>query len=218
MQNSFRKFSVMLLCAIAAPAVAAADDAGLYDAPPSPDSSFVRILNPAVSGGPEAVVVDGKEITATAASLSPYLEVASGDVTIEGGDAVKKVSIEPGAYATVVVREGAVQVLFKDAVLVNPAKSRLYFYNMSDAEKVTLFVPAAKVDAIKEVGAGQGMSVELKAPLQLDFVAQAGGRDLARFPGVSLQRRGGQSLILFGSGGNYTGAVVKNSLESAGAE
>jgi len=210
------RLTLVVACAFAWLDHAAADDAGLYDAPPPPDSAFVRVLNPAVSGGPATVTIEGKEVKVAAASLTPYAVVQSGTVSVEGGKAPATFDAKQGTFYTVVISDGIMKSVFDDAPLSDPAKSRLYFYNMSDAADVDLFVPAAKVTAIKQVEPGAGLSVELKAPLMLDFVAQSGGRELAKFTAVSLKRRGTLSLVVFGTDGNYTGSVIANSVAGAG--
>ncbi len=102
-----------------------------------------------------------------------------------------------------------------DQPATDPSKATVYFYNLSDKPTVDLFVPSAKVKAIEGVAAGAGMSVPLKAPLTLDFEVQADGAPIATVAAVDLKRRGGVSIILSGSDGNYTASAVQNAFHRA---
>jgi Alginate O-acetyl transferase AlgF len=191
-----------------------AGDEALYDAPPPPDSAFFRVLNADPEGKNVAVTLAGHEIKSAAKALSPYVIVKAGDQTVTGLAADVPVSLHAGAFYTLaVVDASGATKLFEDKALNDPAKSRLFFYNMSDAKSVNLFVPAASKDALEGIDSNASNSVELKAPMELDFVAKSADASLATFTRVVLKRRATVSLVLYGSAGTYTGAITANTVD-----
>ena len=191
-----------------------AGDEALYDAPPPPDSAFFRVLNADPEGKNVSVTLAGHEIKSTAKALSPYIIVKAGDQIVAGLTAEVPVTLDAGGFYTLaVVDASGATKLYEDKALNDPAKSRLFFYNMSDAKSVNLFVPAASKDALEGIEPNASNSVELKAPMELDFIAKSAEANLATFTRVVLKRRATVSLVLFGSVGVYTGAVTPNTVD-----
>ena len=64
----------------------------------------------------------------------------------------RTVRISAGKYYTYAVGSGIGKpALFSDDSLQDPAKGRLYFYNLTGIGDVDLYVPAAKAEALKDV-------------------------------------------------------------------
>lgn len=193
-----------LLLSVAAPALA--QDDGLYDAPVDPNSAFVRILVP----GAAVAIVNGTTVDDITDGLSPYVNVAPGDIQVAAGDVSGSVTASPGAYYTYAWSAAGEPLVLTDQPASDPSKATVYFYNLSDMASVDLFVPSAKVKAIEAVAGDTAKSVALKAPLTLDFEVQADGATVAKVASLDLKRRGGVSIIFSGTAGNYSAAAVEN--------
>lgn len=198
--------AILALAATAAPAAVLAQDASLYDAPIDPNSAFVRVLVP----GAAMAVVNGTTVEGLTDGLSAYVNVEPGEIAVAAGDATGTVSATPGGYYTYAWTAAGEPVVLQDQAANDPSKAVVYFYNLSDKAAVDLFVPSAKVNAIEAIPASAGKSVALKAPLKLDVEVIADGQTIAKVAQVDLRRRGGVSIILSGSGGNYTATAVEN--------
>lgn len=198
--------AIVLLVAIAAPHAVLAQDEGLYDAPVDPNSAFVRVLAP----GAAMAVVNGTTVDGLTDGLSAYVNVPPGEIAVAAGDVTGSVTATPGAYYTYALTTSGVPVVLQDQAANDPSKAIVYFYNLSDKAAVDLFVPSAKVNAIEAIPAAAGKSVALKAPLKLDIEVIADGETIATVAQLDLKRRGGISIILSGSEGNYTATAVQN--------
>lgn len=204
--------STLTLAAVAALALGSvslpvlAQDDGLYDAPVDPNSAFVRVLVP----GAAVAVVNGTTVDDLDGGLSAYVNVEPGDIQVSAGDLSGAVSATPGAYYTYAWSVEGEPLVLSDQPASDPSKATVYFYNLSDKASVDLFVPSANVKAIEAVEGDSTKSVALKAPLTLDFDVQADGQSIAQVAAVDLKRRGGVSIVLSGSNGNYTATAVEN--------
>ncbi|MEM8631922.1 MAG: alginate O-acetyltransferase AlgF [Pseudomonadota bacterium] len=205
-----RPYLARLLALLAtglASAAAAQSDNGLYAPVPDPESSFVRVIAP----GASVATVDQVAIDQFDQGVTPYINVDPGQVGVSSDGQTVDVSIAQRSYYTVVVgADGAVSTL-SDEITSSPAKADLMFYNLSDIETADLFVPQAKANALTGVEAGSAQSVALKAPLTLDFEVQAEGETIATIPAVELRRREGVTLVVLGSGGDYSAFYQNNS-------
>jgi Alginate O-acetyl transferase AlgF len=209
-----RKLIALMFLLFGNVGLAMAGDEALYDAPPPPDSAFFRVLNADPDDKNVNVSLGDHQIKSVAKGISPYVIVKAGDQTVKGLNTDVPVTLKAGAFYTLaIVSAGGQTKLFDDKVLNDPAKSRLFFYNMSDAKTVNLFVPAALKDALSGLEPEAANSVELKAPMELEFIAKSGDTSLATFSGVVLKRRATVSLVLFGVAGSYTGSVTPNTVD-----
>lgn len=184
-----------------------ANDEGLYQDAFDPQSSFVRVLSPDQS----FASIGGQRITDYSGGLSSYVNVMPGAVELTHAGGTLSLSIAPSTHYTVVLQANAAPVVLTDVLELNPAKADVALYNLSGEGDVALYVPAARAEALKAVGAGATKAVALKAPLTLDFEMRRQGQTLAAVQGVSLTRRGGVSFVLTGASGGYTAAAVANS-------
>lgn len=207
MLNNQRILTSALLALLVSASCAAAGDDGLYDAPPPPDSAYLRILNGTDSTPSLDVKIAGKGLSVRQHEASPYMLVKSGDVDVAGPKPLGKFNLAAGGFYTVATTPQGESKLFTDKPLGNPAKARVFFYNMTDKPDVDLYVPSASKNAVEDVAPSGSQSVELKAPLQLDFVARTEDAELARFDAVSLKRRSSVTFAVFGSNGKYEGYV-----------
>jgi Alginate O-acetyl transferase AlgF len=197
---------VIIAAGIAATATTglAADD-GLYDAPPPPDAAFIRVLNGATDTSPVALDVQGQELKVLNHKVSSYAMVKAGETSAKGLAVEQVLILKPGSFYTLAITNSGSTKLFEDTPPDDPAKSRLYFYNLSDKPSVDLFVPAASKNALHGLAADSTASVELKAPLQLDMEAKSDTDVLAKFDAVALKRRSTVTIAVFGADGSYSG-------------
>ncbi len=196
----------------AVPAMAEGDD-GLYDALPPPDSAFIRILNAGPGSSGFEMTVGTNSVVVGAQTVTPYVNLKAGPVTLSSPGASEQVNISAGKYYTYAVGSGIGKpALFSDDSLQDPAKGRLYFYNLTALGDVDLYVPAAKTEALKDVAAGGGRSVEIRAPLEVKIIARTNSGDIVSFDMVKVKRRGGTTLVLSGAEGNYAGFSAANSV------
>lgn len=184
-----------------------AGDEGLYQDAFDPQSSFVRVLSPEQT----FASIGGKRITDYNGGLSSYVNVMPGSIELTHSGGTLPLSIAPSTHYTVVLQAGASPTVLTDTLELNPAKADVALYNLSNEGDVALYVPAARAEALKAVGAGATKAVALKAPLTLDFEMRRQGQTLAAVQGVALKRRGGVSFVLTSASGGYTAAAVANS-------
>jgi Alginate O-acetyl transferase AlgF len=189
-----------------------AGDDGLYDAPPPPDAAFIRVLNGTEDPTPLALAMQNADVKVQAHQVSPYAMLKAGDVVVKGMSTDIPLSLNAGGYYTLAIANAAASKLFADTPPEDPAKSRIYFYNLSDRENVDLFVPVAAKNAIDDVSPQGAASVELKAPLQIDMVAKSDSGELAHFDAVALKRRSTLTIAVFGSNGHYSGLMQPNAI------
>jgi alginate O-acetyltransferase complex protein AlgF len=203
--------ALLAVSVLASPIAAFAQDDGLYDAPVDPNSAFVRVLAPAAS----IAVVNGTSLDQLTDGLSPYVNVQPGDIAVSAGEADGTVKAAPGGYYTYAFDADGKPTLLTDQAANDPSKAIVYFYNFSDKPTVDLFVPSAKVNAIEAIPTNGTKSVALKAPLKLDVEVMADGASIAKVAGLDLKRRGGVSVIFWGTEGAYSAAAVQNAFYRA---
>jgi hypothetical protein len=203
-----------LILLVLAPVVALAEgDEGLYDDLPSPDSAFVRILNAGPGATGFEMPMAGDTVAMGAQSLSPYFVVKAGKIELATPGVTNSIDIEAGKYYTYAVNsQSGKPALYEDDALKDPAKGRLYFYNLTGLDSVALYVPAAKTNALTDIKAASAKSIEVRAPLQVDMVARSASGDIASFPAVKLKRRNGTSLVLSGADGRYVAFSSANAV------
>ena len=204
---------LLVLVSVLMPFLAAADDAELYAKAPPPNSAFIRVLNAAPELKESTVSVAGKSFSKAAyPSITSYQIVPAGNyvVTLAG----KKTTIKPvaGKFYSVAVQGGSAPILFiADAAPTNPAKSKIYFYNLSDASVGKLFAPDHKTAIVDNVKPGTKAEKDINA-LKVTIDAMAGTEKVQSFPQVQLKRRVGSSFLLAGSKGQYKAVMVENSV------
>lgn len=181
--------------------VQAADDTALYDPTPPADSAFVRIIN-ATGATADATIGGASYSGITAPGISAYRIIPQGEQEVKIGDFSKKLTIEAGKYYSLALTEkdGAKDLAtLEDAVIKNPAKAMIYFYNLSDAPTGALRAVKQNADVVADVKSGASGSREVNA-LTIDVAVTAEGKEIKSFPGVELKRRTGVSFLLSGSG------------------
>ncbi len=196
-----------------------ANDQELYDPAPPANAAFVRVIN-ATNNDTLKVTVSGIAYDKVAkGSAAAYQVVKEGEVkpsVVAAGKTVEAtaVKVDAGKYYTFAVTgEGSVIAVkeIEDALMANPAKSYVYFYNMSDAAAASLTAPVQKADVVK-ASAGTAGSRDVN-PLTLDLAVMADGKEVKAFPKVSLQRRAGVSFILSGKAGALNAVMLNNEVK-----
>lgn len=179
----------------------AADDTALYDPAPPADSAFVRIIN-ATGATVDATVGGASYSGVTAPGISSYRIIPQGEQEVKIGDFSEKLNIAAGKYYSLALTEkdGKKELTpLDDAIIKNPAKAMVYFYNLSDAPTSSLHAVKQKADIIADVKPGTSGSREVNA-LTIDVGVNAEGKEIKSFPGVELKRRTGVSFLLSGTG------------------
>lgn len=212
MQKLLSLFALLLLSA----GVATANDQELYDPAPPADSAFIRLINASNDTDPVTSSIGSVTFTSVASpSITDYSVLKAGDYEMKIGENSFDIHVEAGKYYTLALltKEGKPSVTaLEDAMVTNPAKAVVYFYNLSNAPKASLFAPQHKADIVAEIESGQGGAREVNA-LTLDLAITAGGKEVKAFPGVELKRRTGVTFLLSGSGENLTGTMQANNVK-----
>jgi hypothetical protein len=189
------------------PSTAYAGDDGLYEKALDPNSAFVRIVMPGSANasimGKPAVVQDG--------GVSPYYIVAPGTIAIVTGMGDLTLEATAGKFYSILPGDGK-PASVEDELNTNPAKAILSVYNLSEGNDVDVFVPKAKVEAIKDTASKASKSVALKAPLTLDLVIRSNGKDMAQIDAVEFKRLSGVSIVVTGSGDAIKAVALPNKI------
>lgn len=184
-----------------------ADDAGLYDKPIDPSSAFVRVISP----GSSIASIMASSFDGLNDGISPYVAVKPGDIDVSSRLSQSKIRAQAGKfYTAILTKDGALTL--EDDVTKNPARASLTFYNLSDINDVSLFVPKAKADALSNVESGGSKSVALRAPLTVDLVVRADGKDLASIEAVELKRDGGVTIVLTGAADSVSAVATQSKI------
>jgi hypothetical protein len=200
--------AVSFACALAVQSsIALAGDDGLYEKALDPNSAFVRIVMP----GNTTASIMGKQVTLQEGGVSPYYLVAPGAIAVITGMGDLTLDAAAGKFYSVLPGEGK-PASVEDELNTNPAKAILSVYNLSDGSDVDIFVPQAKVEAIKDTGSKASKSVALKAPLTLDLVVRSNGKDMAQIDAVQFKRLSGVSIVVTGSGDAIKAVALSNKI------
>lgn len=205
----FLSFSLMLL---AAPLARADADQQLYDPAPPADAAFVRILNANPAGEVNATMGDATFGNLAYPGLSPYMVVKQGEQTLKAGGTQETMNVEAGKYYTLAVAADGKVVTLRDAIIEQPSKAYVYFYNFSDATKASLRATKQNVDIVGDVEANSGKHREMNA-LTLPMAITADGKTVQEFPAVALKRRSGISFLLAGKGDAKKAMQIENKIQ-----
>jgi alginate O-acetyltransferase complex protein AlgF len=186
---------------------ASAQDAGLYAKPIDPNSAFVRVISP----GSSIASVKGSSFSGLTDGVSPYVAVDPGDINVSSSLTNAKVEAGAGKFYTAILTQDGTKTVVDD-MSKNPAKASLTLYNLSDAADAAVFVPQAKSEAISKVEMGGSKSVALRAPLKLDLVVKASGKDVADLKTVEFKRGSGITVIVTGSGDKLSAVAVPSTI------
>ncbi|WP_119307936.1 alginate O-acetyltransferase AlgF [Cohaesibacter haloalkalitolerans] len=202
-------FAFFLMTSIVLAASGAkANDTGLYGKALDPNSSFVRVL----VGKTTAVRIASKVFPQLENGVSPYIVVSPSTIDVAIGDKEGSVDAKPGKFYTIVLNQSDDLSVIDDQIAVNPAKASLSFYNMSDVTALDFYVPQAKANAVSALASGHAQTVQLKAPLTLDFSAMANGAAQATVQKVLLERGSGTSIIAESRDGQFMLRSVRNEI------
>jgi len=111
----------------------------LYGPSAPPDAAWVRAVNADAPGGLGIRIGDGPLESVAFADATSYRVVAPGEVVVDLGGVVTPVTVEAGAFLTVVATAGEVR-LIEDAVLVDVSRGLLALYNLTDMRALDLVV------------------------------------------------------------------------------
>ncbi len=193
------------------PVSAMADDAELYEPAPPADSAFVRVINADVS----SAVIKLADINYEHSNppfISSYRVVPAGKQDFSLGEKESAFSFSAGNFYSLLLREGKMPALVQDELLENPAKGRLYFYNLSEAKDAEVISPDHQNAMIVEkVLPGTGVSREINA-VTLSLQVKAEGKEVSTFDKVQLKRRAGETIVLTGKEPPYRVIIKPNAV------
>nr|WP_319512850.1 alginate O-acetyltransferase AlgF [uncultured Cohaesibacter sp.] len=208
MFKAFQLAFFLIASVLFSAATASANDSGLYAKALDPNSSFVRVL----VSDKTAVRIGSKIYAQLETGISPYVVVSPGSVEVVIGEKAGTAQAKPGKFYTIVLNKSGELSVIDDQIAVNPAKASLSFYNLTDVSALDFYVPQAKANAVSALAAGHAKTVQLKAPLTLDFSAMADGASQATVHEVLLERGSGTSIIAENRDGAFHLRSVRNEI------
>jgi hypothetical protein len=207
-----KTLALIILTMVLAPFAAHAGEEELYAPVPPADSSFIRVVNLTDTPDAQTKIDDATIPPGMENAVSEYVVIKAGERSFHFNDKKEPVSIEAGQYYTIAVSgDGSVKV-FKDALIKDPAKAVIYFYNLSDAADATLTAPSHNTAIFEKVAANDSKSREINA-VTFGLKATAKGKDAGTVDEVELKRGRGTSLFLTGPEGNYKFFSVQNTVK-----
>lgn len=187
-------------------AVAYANDQELYDPEPPEGSSFVRVI---FAGEQEEHQLGAISFSKEQGVISSYKVIQKGSYAFDTNEA-QSLELESGQYYTILAAEKP--KLIQDEQIQNPAKSKIYFYNLTDRDDASLFAPKHKTAIVEKVAALSAKSREINA-VGLELEARIGDNPVQKFEETILKRRIGTSVAVTGEAGNYHAVITENQLE-----
>lgn len=211
----FKKILVLLaLLGMTSPAYA--NDQELYDPAPPADSAFVRLIN--ATGDAEKITASVGSITFKelgSPAISPYYVLKGGEYSMKLGEASFPVKVDAGKYYTLALQREAGKptlTVLPDAMISDPAKSIVYFYNLSNVPSASLVAAEHKIDIVAATEPGKGGAREVK-PLTLALAIKSGDKEIKTFSGVELKRRTGFTFLLAGTESDPVTLMQENKIE-----
>lgn len=189
-------FQAFVLAVLAAPALAAGPDAGLYDPLPPEGSAFVRYINASSDTGSKAVGANGKSSDyPKSGDVTPYFVVPQGKAEIAFGDIKVSHEVTAGKFYTVVWTGGETAQVLEDPANDNLAKSQVLFYNVGSAEAAALKTADGKVEVVGATEQGKIGSRQIN-PVKVTLAVFKGETKLADIGEQSLERGMSYSAVL----------------------
>lgn len=206
-----KKQILILALMLFIPSLATAGEEELYKPLPPADSAFVRFVNLTDMKADAAKIDDVSILPGKQVPVSDYGIVKQGERTFRLGEKSQPVTVKAGQYYTIVVpAEGDIKII-QDALIENPAKAVIYFYNLSDAAEGSLIAPAHKTKIFEKVGSMESDSREINA-VTFNLQVKAGNSEAGTIEEVNLKRQEGTSIFLTGASGAYNSFSVQNAV------
>lgn len=192
--------------------LAIAGEEALYAPVPPADSAFVRIVN--ITDDPDLIVkLDGvvlngiKEIP-----VSDFVIIKQGQRNLNYADHSEELDIKAGKYYTIAILINNKVHLMDDALIENPSKAVLYFYNLSDLNSASLFAPSYKATIFENIATNTSISREINA-VDFDLIVKSSSEEIKTLKDISLKRQIGTSIFLIGKKDAYQIFVVENKIK-----
>lgn len=179
-------------------ALAAGDDAGIYDADVPKDWSFIRIAATDPSAAATATIGE-KPFKISAGGISDYIARAPGNYTLLVKGQSTPLSVGQGQYLTILTGENTTEpVVVADVFTSDPAKCALALYNLTTMP-VSLTALAKRSPVIKAVAPMSGVSLAVNA-VAIDLNVEISEAIVRTFEKTTLKRRSVTSIFVLGSG------------------
>lgn len=203
------KLWMTLLALVLLPTAVFAGEEDLYAPVPPADSAFVRAVN-LTGKADQAIQIDSSKFPASSESMvSDYIIVKQGKHDVVFGDHKQTADIEAKQYYTIAANaDGSIKVL-KDALVENPAKAMIYFYNFSTAADAALASPSHKATVFEKIAPLNAAYRDINA-VNLDLAVKADGKDVTTLEKVELKRQMATSVFLTGAEGSYKAFTLQN--------
>jgi alginate O-acetyltransferase complex protein AlgF len=206
--------ALAIVAALAAPTLAA-EEAGLYAAPPPPDAAYVRILNADISNA-ATVTLGSVTFNVPASGLSAYSFVTKGDYQAALPGGALPVSFVAQKFYTLLLDPGAGAApgtLIEDAPVTNPVRAGLYFYNVSGVPLgLSAKVGGKQAAVFNDVAPAKSASREVNA-FEVAFLVTGGTADV-ELPPVVMARQQGVSVVALDSGDGISAFLAVNAVSA----
>lgn len=183
---------------------------GLYAAAPPPDSAFVRVVNASTGSLSAKIETQALGQGLNYAGISPYQVVREGAKVLEGSGKKMNLSLEAGNFYTVALVNGQ-WIVNQDKTASSLTKSRLSFYNFSDAQ-ASLKTVDGKLTLFNEFDRNHYDMLQVN-PVKVQLAVFVGGKKLA-LPEAQLEANTAYSIMVVGTGSSLQAVWVNNSTQT----
>lgn len=204
---------IIALFLVITPFYAQANEDALYAPAPPADSAFVRTIN-ASSDTESTVAVDGRTFEPSEdARISNYSILKNGEYEVTHLDQQDTINVKAGHYYSVVITSDNAVKLIEDDLIEDPSKAKVYFYNLSGTQ-AALTAPSHKATIFENVASLSSEARDINA-VTFDVAIEIDNQAVKTFPGLSLKRQIGTSIILFDSQSDdsYEAIVIENTVQ-----
>lgn len=204
-------FSLMLILCLGF--VAQAQE-GLYGPQTPQDTAFVRFVHAATSVPEATFSIAGVPFATTEYThVTPYDLLAEGTHTISVDELTTELTTDVGGFYTVVLMPEDLLVI-TDTPLEDPAKARLFLYNLSTLDTIDLQTADGDTEVLTGVAAGSSSSIEVN-PADVTLAVFHQGEVLQELSDLQLERGAAYGIFVMGDSESLTvhHAVAETSTE-----
>jgi alginate O-acetyltransferase complex protein AlgF len=176
---------------------------GLYGPQTPQDTAFVRFVHVATSVPEATFSVAGVPFATTEyAHVTPYDLLAEGTHTISVDELTTELTTEIGGFYTVVLMPEDLLVI-TDTPLEDPAKARLFLYNLSTLDTIDLKTADGETEVLTGVAAESSSSVEVN-PADVTLAVFHQGEVVQELSDLQLERGTAYGIFVMGDGESLT--------------
>lgn len=187
--------------------VVALESQSLYGSGLSPENALVRVVFADTKREQNLEIGNVKFSSSSRFESSRYHQIAPGMYFFKLGQEEIEFIPLSGKYFTLIIKEEQCQI-FEDIEHDSPAKTQIYFYNLSFSDDATFHITDKTEAVFQNTLAATSAQVAIN-PMDLDFtITMASGKsvDLGSLP---MTRGGSTSVILFENGGTLQTVIFE---------